>query len=444
MSSTGELAAQLSALFRSEKLDTSESSSSAATKFITDKLNSQDSQDAEAQCRMLTNIIDACVEEQVAQTISTAVLGEVITLMSESASELSQDVRQTALNHLLSKVQQRTSTFESAIIETRQALARILISDEKWEEAARQLQGIRFEQSQRSYNTKQMFEVYVKTVELFLQADQLEQAAQAQGRAAALVAYVTDIELVNRYRLVQARINDLSQKYIDAAAAYHTISQSGLKDATKQSEILERAVKCAVLASAGPQKMRVMTGLQREKMASSLRCFGLLEKMVLKRLIKPDELQQFSEQLEDHQRSLLTDGKTTMLDHAVREHNIFVLSSLYTNIKFENLGRTLGVDAEDAELMCARMIAENRMKGRIDQIDGVITFEGAREVKEVSAAIFLKSQTAAQPPPMHFRESVAARWDERIVKLCTAVEESVDLLIERQPIYTKMLFRSAN
>ncbi|KAJ2827966.1 hypothetical protein IWW50_001619 [Coemansia erecta] len=444
MSTSGELAAQLSALFRSEKLDSAESSANTATKFITDKLNLKDCQDADAQCSMLTNIIDACVEEQVAQTISTAVLGEIITLMSQSASELSQDVRQAALDHLLSKVQQRTSAFEGVIIETRQALARILVSEEKWEEAAQQLQGIRFEQSQRSYSPKQTFEVYVRTIELFLQAGQLEQATQAQGRAAAQVARVTDIELINRFRFVQARINDLSQKYIEAATAYHAISQSDLKDAAKLTEALERAIKCAVLASAGPQKMRIMTGLQREKMASSLRCFGLLEKMVLKRLIKPDELQQFSEQLEDHQRSLLADGKTTMLDHAVREHNIFVLSSLYTNIKFENLGCMLGVDAEDAELMCARMIAESRMKGRIDQIDGVITFEGAREVKEVSAAIFLKSQAAVQPPPMHFRESVAAKWDSRIVKLCTAVEDSVDLLIERQPIYSKILFRSVN
>ncbi|KAJ2364550.1 hypothetical protein H4S01_003727, partial [Coemansia sp. RSA 2610] len=143
-------------------------------------------------------------------------------------------------------------------------------------------------------------------------------------------------------------------------------------------------------------------------------------------------------------RTPLADGKTTALEHAVREHNIFMLSSLYTNIKFANLCRVLGVDAEDAELMCARMIAEGRMKGRIDQIDGVVTFEGAREVKEVSAAIFLKSQAEVQPPPMHFRETVAARWDGRIVGLCTAVEEAVDLLIERQPVYTKMLFRAAD
>ncbi|KAJ2455339.1 COP9 signalosome complex subunit 4 [Coemansia sp. RSA 2336] len=439
-----EIAAQLSALFRSDTLDTVESSARAANKFIMDKLDLGNSQHATAQCQTLAAIVDACVDEQLPQTISTAVLGELIKMMSQSASELSQEVRQTTLEHLLCKVQQRTSAFETAIIEARQALADILVAEEKWEEAAQQLQGIRLEQSQRSYTSKQVFELYITTAELFLKADRFDQAVKAQGRAAALLIHVKDIELVNRYRYVQARISDLSQKYIDAANTYYTIFQTDLNNAAKQTNALERAIKCAVLASAGPQKVRIMTALYREKLASSLSCFGFLEKMVLKRLIKPDELQQFSEQLEEHQRSLLADGKTTILEHAVREHNIFMLSSLYSNIKFENLGLMLGVDSEDAEQMCARMIAESRMKGRIDQVDGVVTFEGAREVKEVSAAIFLKSQVAAQPPPMHFRESIAAKWDERIVKLCTAVEDSVDLLIERQPVYTKMLFRSAD
>ncbi|KAJ1718155.1 COP9 signalosome complex subunit 4, partial [Coemansia biformis] len=323
----------------------------------------------------------------------------------------------------------------SVAIDARRALANILVAEEKWEEAAVLLQGIRFEQSQRTYTAQEMFGVHVSAMELFLAAGLPEQAAQLQSRAAALFGQVADAGEVSRYRFVQARINDLSLRYIEAAAIYHTVAQSCLKDETRQKEMLERAIRCAVLASAGPQKMRVMSGLHHEKLAAALPCYGLLENMVLKRLVKPAELQQFSEQLESHQRSLRADGMTTLLDHAVREHNVFVLSSLYTNIRFGNLGRMLGVDADAAELLCARMIEEGRMKGRIDQVDGLITFEGAHEVKEVSAAIFLKSQAAAQPPPMHFREVVAARWDGRIVDLCTAVEDAVDLLIERHPTY---------
>ncbi|KAJ2382907.1 hypothetical protein H4S02_005533, partial [Coemansia sp. RSA 2611] len=143
MSTPAELAAQLSALFRSDTLDTAESSAKSANAFILDKLNLRENQDADAQRRVLFNITGACVDEQVAQTISTAVLSELIALMSQSASELGQDVRQATLEHLLSKVQQRTSAFESVIIETRRALADMLMSEEKWEEAAQQLQGIR-------------------------------------------------------------------------------------------------------------------------------------------------------------------------------------------------------------------------------------------------------------------------------------------------------------
>ncbi|KAJ2799447.1 hypothetical protein H4R21_003544 [Coemansia helicoidea] len=289
-----------------------------------------------------------------------------------------------------------------------------------------------------------MFGVHVTAMELFLEAGLPEQAAQLQSRAAALLSQVTDAGEVGRYRFVQARTHDLSLRYIEAAAIYHTIAQSHTRDPARQTETLERAIRCAVLASAGPQKMRVMTGLYHEKLAAPLPGYRLLENMVLKRVVKPAELRLFSEQLESHQRSLLADGSTTLLDHAVREHNIFVLSSLYTNIRFDNLGRMLGVGADAAELLCARMIEEGRMKGRIDQVDGVITFEGAHEVKEVSAAISRKSQAAAQPPPMHFREITAARWDGRIVRLCTAVEDAVDLLIERQPVYTNMMLKGTS
>ncbi|KAJ1933481.1 hypothetical protein EC988_009108 [Linderina pennispora] len=186
----------------------------------------------------------------------------------------------------------------------------------------------------------------------------------------------------------------------------------------------------------------MLARLYRDKLASELPTFTVLESMHLKRLIKPKDLEHFEQGLQPHQKAVLGDGKTTILSRAVREHNMFVLSSLYSNIKFENLGRSLGVDADKAEEMCAKMIAEGRMKGRIDQVDGVIMFEGAREVKEVASAISIKqrSEDQEQPAPMYLREMVAAKWDKRIVGLCQTMEEAVDLLIEKQPTCARALF----
>jgi COP9 signalosome complex subunit 4 len=39
------------------------------------------------------------------------------------------------------------------------------------------------------------------------------------------------------------------------------------------------------------------------------------------------------------------------------------------------LGKLLGISSHKAEAMASKMILENRMDGKIDQIDGIIQFE---------------------------------------------------------------------
>ncbi|KAJ2782345.1 hypothetical protein H4R18_002329 [Coemansia javaensis] len=443
------LAAQLSELFRGDALDTAEGSERAAAKFVQDTLAEHAQGGAEAQQQALADVVDACVGEHVAQPAAAAVLGALTRALG--AGPLDAAVRQAALRRVVDRTQQRASAFETVVIDARRALAALVAGDGRPEEAAALLQGIRFDQSQRTHSAREMLAVHMEAIELFLAAGRPEQAAQVQIRAAPLLGQVADPGETARYRYFQARTNELSLKYIEAATMYHAIAQSGAGGEARQREALERAIQCAVVASAGPQKMRVMADLHREELAAALPCYGLLGRMVQRRLVGPAELQQLGGLLEAGRDSpdaaaaaAAAAAKAQLLDHAVREHNVFVLSSLYANMRFENLGRMLGVGADEAELLCARMIEEGRMKGRIDQVDGVITFEGAREVKEVSAAISLKSQAAAahhQQPPMHFREVVAARWDDRIVRLCTAVEEAVDLLIDRHPVYTNVLFK---
>ena len=64
-----------------------------------------------------------------------------------------------------------------------------------------------------------------------------------------------------------------------------------------------------------------------------------------------------------------------MLDRAVMEHNLLSASKIYKNISFQELGALLYVSAEKAESVAARMIGENRMPGRIDQVDQMIHFD---------------------------------------------------------------------
>ncbi|KAJ2801183.1 hypothetical protein H4R20_003779 [Coemansia guatemalensis] len=434
MSSAQQIAAQLSELFRNDSLSIAEGSEKVRN-FITDVLARYSNEDAEARRKVLANIIDACVVEHVAQTTSSVVLTELVNLMPNTPGQgigLSQDVRRETLSYLISKVPQRGLAFGEIINTARVGLCNILANEERFEEAAEVLYATRFDNSQRPDLEQYQFTVYLHSLELFLRAGTLEKAQSAHSLASACYKHISDVQARCQYNILTAQLYELKGNYIEAATRYHGVTQFSMGSPDQQRKSLQSAIACAILASAGPQKMRVMANLQREKLASTLPSYEMLTKMVLKRLVTHEELEEFNRNVRDGR-------KADSLRTVVCEHNVFVLSSLYSNIRFENLGHRLGVNSDDAEQICARMIAEGRMKGRIDQIEGVVTFEGARDVQEVSAGI-LKKQTKPQPP-MHFRETIAVNWDERIVNLCTSVEEAVDLLIEKQPRYTQMLFR---
>ena len=76
-----------------------------------------------------------------------------------------------------------------------------------------------------------------------------------------------------------------------------------------------------------------------------LPAFNILEKMYLDRLIKRSELAEFEGLLQGHQKALTPDG-STILDHAVIEHNLLAASKLYNNITFEGLGALLEIPSE--------------------------------------------------------------------------------------------------
>ena len=76
--------------------------------------------------------------------------------------------------------------------------------------------------------------------------------------------------------------------------------------------------------------------------AFQLPAFNILEKMYLDRLIKRSELKDFESLLQPHQKALTADG-STILDHAVIEHNLLAASKLYNNITCEGLGALLEI-----------------------------------------------------------------------------------------------------
>lgn len=118
----------------------------------------------------------------------------------------------------------------------------------------------------------------------------------------------------------------------------------------------------------------MLATLFKDERCQQLPAYNILEKMYLDRIIKRNELNDFSALLLPHQKATTSVG-STILDRAVIEHNLLSASKLYNNITFDELGALLEIEPLKAEKIASQMITEGRMNGFIDQIAGIVHFE---------------------------------------------------------------------
>jgi COP9 signalosome complex subunit 4 len=199
------------------------------------------------------------------------------------------------------------------------------------------------------------------------------------------------------------------------------------------------AVTCGVLAPAGPNRSRVLASLCRDERTAQLPNHNILTKMFLDRILRPYEIKEFQSTLKPHQlakiaqsshdRAMIIDqsgngdaaakkrvAPETVLDRAVMEHNLLSCSRIYNNITFVGLGDLLDLSSAGAETMARRMIEQGRLRGSIDQIAGLLWFEG-RADDEVGKAGGLGE--------VEYSEETGApatkNWDRQIREISTTV-----------------------
>ena len=71
----------------------------------------------------------------------------------------------------------------------------------------------------------------------------------------------------------------------------------------------------------------------------------------------------------------------SVLGKALLEHNIEVISKIYKNITFSELGRFLQIDASQGEQIISEMVEEGRISGELDQRRECITFNTGERQK---------------------------------------------------------------
>ena len=335
-----------------------------------------------AQSELIRDYVDSVVNESVSLVISRQLLSEVAKVVSKMSPDISQDLSK----YMLERVQPRVVSFEEQIVEIRHHLASLYEYQNRWRDAATVLVGIPLETGQKQYPADFKLQTYLKIARFYLEDDDPIQAEASINRATLLQPETRNEELQIMYKFCYARVLDYRRKFIEAASRYNELSFKPIIEESERLQALQNSLVCTVLASAGQQRSRMLATLYKDERCQQLKCYRVLEKMYLDRIIKRVEMEEFASLLQPHQKAVTSDG-SSILDRAIIEHNLLSLSKLYRNIFFNELGALLEVDSVKAEKIASQMITEQRMNGFIDQIDSILHFETHQVLPEFDRQI---------------------------------------------------------
>eukprot|EP00933_Yihiella_yeosuensis_P041072 TRINITY_DN35509_c0_g1_i1.p1 TRINITY_DN35509_c0_g1~~TRINITY_DN35509_c0_g1_i1.p1 ORF type:complete len:404 (-),score=95.94 TRINITY_DN35509_c0_g1_i1:215-1426(-) len=328
----------------------------------------------EHDVQQLKDLIDCMLAEESGFALfARPVLQQVAEQMSKLKN---QELKELAL-HCLNKLRGRVVSFEEEDFLIRELLSEVFQAEGAWAEAAKCLSQINMETGTRCRTSLQKAEKYVKIAELYLEDEDPVAADTYCSRAAMVMHEVEDMPLQLRYKVCHARVLDSKRKFLDAASKYCDLSQQTFGGQICEDDLVQLlrcAVTCAILAPAGPQRSRILALLSKDDRIRSVEHYEILHKMFMERLIRSSEVQKFEESLLPHQKATMADGQT-VLDRAVLQHNVLAASRVYKNMRLPELGSLLEVTPERAEKIAAKMIAEKRLNGVIDQRAGVIHFD---------------------------------------------------------------------
>lgn len=323
-------------------------------------------------------VICGFVEKLLGITYGRATIKPVLLRVVEYVQKNRPDAEfeKRVVRRCLEMLQPLIISFEEAEMAVRQRLADLYQEDEEYVEAARVLQEGLSSSDRRLLTDDVRFETYVRIVRNYLETGQTELAELPLSRAAIVRPKVGNLDPITdiHFKLSQARILDSNRKFLDASTRYHLISREAAVEEEDRMACLTQAVICCVLSPAGPARSAALRRLYNDERSRQLPQFGILEKVYFDRLLLPQDVEDFSKYLQAHHTASMSDG-ITVLSKAVTEHNVLSVSKIYSNIGISELAKFLDLEPAKAEEYTAKMIAQNRLAGKIDQPDGLIYFK---------------------------------------------------------------------
>lgn len=357
------------------------------------------------------------------------------TLLASFTTRLSQqtdaDLQLAVANEAITLIQPRVVSFEDQDTALKLLVAGAHEAQEDYSSSARVLASITLDSNtSRNVTNTDRANVWVRIVRCYLEEEDPTSALSYINRIKNISHDIRDPALLLQFRMSQARILDSQRQFLDASAAYHTVSLDSSVDEDDRLQTLSAAIACAVLAPAGPLRSRALARLYKDDRAQQVDEYPILEKIFLDRVLEPGEVQAFAAKLQPHQLARTSDG-TTVLERAIREHNLLGASKLYRNIGTAELGVLLDVDVERAEEYAAGMIEQGRLAGSIDQIEGVIYFADSTSSGNAMPTKPRDGDKKAQR--MATAPSEMRQWDANVQGLAEEVERVVTMIQSQQP-----------
>lgn len=369
----------------------------------------------------LKSILETIIESNVGVMKARGLFAKLITtLRSTENHDLWIDVGQQIVSGI-SRNQATGPAYLDQIAVVCELVATAQENKEDYLAAAKTLSEITLDSSQRRVPDEDKVKIWIRIVRNYLEVDNSASAETYLNKLKNVMHTITDPELNLHFKLSSARIQDSKREFLAAAQSYHGISMSNDIAEEERLHTLAMAIKCAILAPAGPPRSRVLGRLYKDERSAGLEEYGILEKIFLDRLLGPQEVAKFAEGLQEHQLAITADG-STVLQKAVIEHNLLGASRLYSNIGFDALGPLIGLDGDRAEETISRMIEQGRLAGRIDQIDRVVYFEGI--------------DVSGEKPKMIVGKEMR-RWDANIHHLAEELEQVTNSLQAEFPDFVE-------
>jgi COP9 signalosome complex subunit 4 len=277
---------------------------------------------------------------------------------------------------------------------------------------------------------------------LYLEDDETVKAEPYLNRAALLVYPETIPDLQIPFKFCQARILDATKKFLLAGWKFLDLACTPQIAEVDRLNCYKQAIKCAILAEAGPARSRLLAALYKDPRYKDLDpeiMHTVLEYVYVGRILPNTMKLEFAEHLDPNHLAILADG-STLLDRAVMEHNIKSISSLYTSIRFDQLANILGSDEDTVEIITGTMISSGRLKGAIDQDYQVLEFIddkideqygiGVQEVEEDDLPIDERITTLKLQSELGLK---AHEFDVSIKTICSKLDNIVDLIDAQVP-----------